>query len=117
MAWDASRPVPFKRLVKEWVVYAAIMVVIFLVLLRDSTSTGGLFIGLAISLPLYIGLSYVMAKLGYQRKSLAELRTPRASPSEPAAPSPTSTDRSRPAPTRRTSAGANRPQKTTRRKH
>ena len=110
MAWDASRPVPFKRLVTEWVVYAAIMVVVFLVLLRDSTSTGGLFIGLAVSLPLYIGLSYVMAKFGYQRKSLAELRTPRAAPgNDPAAGSDVGGVRERPSPTRRTSAGTNRP--------
>jgi len=110
VAWDASRPVPFKRLVKEWVIYAAIMAALFLFVLRDSTSTTGLFIGLGVSLPLYVGLSYVMAKFGYQRKSLAELRTPRATPaSDSATPVESSTSRNRPAPTRRTSSGPNRP--------
>lgn len=91
-------------------VYAVIMAVIFLVLLRDSTSTTGLFIGLAVSLPLYVGLSYVMAKFGYQRKTLAELRTPRAAPrNDSAAGREVPAGRERPAPTRRTSAGTNRP--------
>jgi hypothetical protein len=51
----------------------------------------------------------VLAKFGYQRKTLAEMRTPRASPggssagAEPAG-------RAKPAPTRRTSTGpSNRP--------
>jgi len=112
VAWDASRPVPYKRLAKEWVIYAAIMGVIFSVFLRDSTSPGGLFIGLAASLPLYMGLSYVMAKFGYQRKSLGELRTPRAAPEtgSPAG-SPPATARARPAPTRRTSGGTKPPAK------
>lgn len=110
VGWDMSRPVPYRRLLKEWLIYAAIMAAIFLLVLRDSTSPGGLFIGLAASLPLYIGLSWVLAKFGYQRKTLAELRTPRASPvgtSDGSAP----TARTRPAPTRRTSSGHNRPSK------
>lgn len=88
------------------------MAAIFLLVLRDSTSTPGLLIGLGVSLPLYIGLSYVMAKFGYQRKTLSELRTPRATPSSdssaPAAVDPNAS-RTRPAPTRRTSSGPNRP--------
>ena len=26
MGWDSSRPVPWQRLVREWLVYAAIMI-------------------------------------------------------------------------------------------
>ena len=33
MGWDASRPVPWRRLVKEWLIYAAIMAAIFVVAL------------------------------------------------------------------------------------
>lgn len=110
MAWDATRSVPYKRLAKEWLIYAAIMGVIFSVFLRDSTSPGGLFIGLAASLPLYIGLSYVMAKFGYQRKSLGELRTPRAA-SENGSVTGSPPARARPAPTRRTSGGTKPPAK------
>ena len=36
MAWDSSRPVPYRRLLKEWAIYAAIMLAVVLVLLRDS---------------------------------------------------------------------------------
>jgi hypothetical protein len=98
------------------VIYAAIMAVIFLIFLRDSTSV----VGLGASLPLYIGLSAVMAKFGYQRRTLADLRTPRAAPpSRPGAPADQGSDgaagstaqRIRPAPTRRTAAGTNRPPK------
>ena len=38
--------------------------------------------GLLVSGPLYLGLGFVLAKFGYQRKTLAELRTPRAAPAE-----------------------------------
>ena len=113
VAWDASRPVPYRRLLKEWLIYAAIMAVVFVLVLRDSTSTFGLVFGLAISLPLYVGLSYVLAKFGYQRKTLAELRTPRAAGSDesggPSGSTATTTGRTRPAPTRRTAAGSTRP--------
>ncbi len=86
------------------------MAVVFLFILKDSTSKAGLFIGLLVSFPLYIGLSFVMAKFGYQRKTLAELRTPRAaSSSRSSAPTESGPTRNRPAPTRRTSSGPNRP--------
>ena len=108
MAWDSSRPVAYRRLIKEWLVYAAIMTVLFLVVMRDEANGVSLLFGLLASLPLYIGFSYVLAKFGYQRKTLADLRTPRAT-SAAATTSATSTpDRQRPAPTRRTAAGANR---------
>lgn len=109
MAWDSTRPVPYKRLAKEWLIYAAIMVVLFLTLFRNSTDLPGVLIGLAVSFPLWIGFSWVLAKFGYQRKTLAELRTARAT----ATPRQTETvpARPRPAPTRRTSTGPNRPRK------
>ena len=36
MGWDASRPVPWRRLVKEWVLYAGIMAVVLAVIMRDA---------------------------------------------------------------------------------
>lgn len=101
--WDSSRPVPYRRLFKEWLIYAAIMTVIFLLLMRDDSNELSLLAGLLASLPLYIGFSFLLAKMGYQRKTLAELRTPRAAASNGSAPSPSATPvRQRPAPTRRT---------------
>lgn len=110
MAWDANRPVPYRRLAKEWLIYASIMVILFATLFRDSTDIGGVLIGLAVSFPLWIGFSYVLAKFGYQRKTLAELRTARAS-STPKTAVETAPSRPRPAPTKRTSSGPNRSRK------
>jgi hypothetical protein len=103
VGWDAGRPVPWRRLVKEWLIYAAIMVVVFAVVFRGESGMLPIIGGLLASGPLYLGLGYVLAKFGYQRKTLAEMRTPRASTPEPA------DSRPRPAPTRRTSTGPNRP--------
>ena len=81
MAWDSSRPVPWRRLVREWAIYAGIMAVIFALFFRDSGMAGAI-VGLVLSLPLYLGLGFVLAKLGYQRQ---RLRTP-ASTSAPEKP-------------------------------
>ncbi|MBA3287243.1 MAG: hypothetical protein H0U21_04345 [Acidimicrobiia bacterium] len=112
MRWDASRPVPWRRLAKEWLIYAGIMTGVFLLVFRDQ-GVLPLIGGLLASGPLYLAFGWVLAKLGYQRKTLAELRTPRASSNRAAAAATTSVDmpaaRARPAPTRRTSTGPQRP--------
>ena len=115
VGWDASRPVPWRRLLKEWAIYAAIMTAVFVVFFRDRNLLP-LLAGLLVSGPLYLGLGFVLAKFGYQRKTLAELRTPRAAPPSGAAESAAApSERPRPAPTRRTSSGPNRPSKGRRR--
>jgi len=108
VAWDSSRPVAYRRLFKEWLIYAAIMTVLFLVVMRDEANEVSLLFGLLASLPLYIGFSYVLAKFGYQRKTLADLRTPRATPAAATNSDASTPDRQRPAPTRRTASSANR---------
>lgn len=118
MRWDSSRPVPWQRLVREWLIYVAIMVVILAVLFRDS-GVGGAIAGLLVSGPLYLLFGFVMAKLGYQRRSLKEMGTPRArsaDDAETSSGSATSGGRARPAPTRRTSGGGNRPKSKPRRR-
>jgi hypothetical protein len=97
--------VPFRRLFREWLIFAPILAVALWLLQRDSGEFAGALVGLSASLPLYLGLGYVLAKLGYQRRTLAEMRTPRATTS----PDPEAEARQRPAPTRRTSPGTNRP--------
>lgn len=107
MAWDSSRPVPWRRLIREWIIYVSIMAVIFVLFFRDRPLIG-VFIGLLISGPLYLGLGYVLAKFGYQRKSLRELRA--ESRSAAATPEPEiAGPRPRPAPTRRTGGQGARP--------
>lgn len=90
---------------REWVIYALIMAVVFVLFFRN-TAIGAL-AGVLVSGPLYLGFGYVMAKFGYQRTTLRQLREERPPPAERSEPS--STTRSRPAPTRRTSTGVNRP--------
>lgn len=97
---------------REWVIYAGIMAVVLFVLFRDNAI--GALAGLLVSGPLYLAVGAVLAKLGYQRKTLKELRAESTS----AAPSASDdasgvgdahAPRPRPAPTRRTSTGHNRP--------
>ena len=104
MAWDPSRPVPWNRLSREWLVYALVMIVAFVVFLRD-TVTAGSILGLAASYPLYLGFGGILAKFGYRRRTWRDLREE----AREKAPTATATDgnapRRRPAPTRRTSSG------------
>ncbi len=95
---------------REWVIYAAIMVAIFLIFFRDAGVMGAI-AGILVSGPLYLGFGAVLAKFGYQRKSLKEMRTPRAdsSSASTSTAADTSSTRRPPAPTKRTSGGHNRP--------
>lgn len=100
---------------REWVIYALIMAVVFVLFFSDGGLLGAL-AGLLASGPLYLALGAVLAKLGYQRKSIKEMRRERTSPPEPSDDERTSRPRERPAPTRRTSTGpSNRPRSKKRR--
>lgn len=119
VAWDANRPVPWQRLMREWVIYVAIMAVVFALFMRGRPMMG-MFIGLLLSGPLYLGVGYVLAKFGYQRKSLKEMRAESAT--KQTLSSRRSSDdgsvdgpRAKPAPTSRTGAASNRPRKGKRR--
>lgn len=123
MAWDSSRPVPWQRLTREWLIYVAVMTAILLFVLRNDNPVGAL-AGLLVSGPLYLALGYVLAKFGYQRKSLKEMRAEPAKPrtkkkkkksggDDHAADEP---QVQRPAPTKRTSGGGNRPKSKPRRR-
>ncbi len=80
MAWEMSRPVPWQRLIREWLIYAAIMAVVFVLVFNDGNTIGAM-AGVLVSGPLYLGFGWVLAKFGYQRKTLKELRTPQAASS------------------------------------
>jgi len=113
MAWDSSRPVPWQRLMREWVVYALIMVGVMLFLVRDNQV--GAVVGVLVSGPLYLTIGAVLAKFGYRRKSMAELRTDRESSKQAAREERQTDSRDRPPPTSRTSGGSNRPKSKRRR--
>ena len=122
MAWDSSRPVPWNRLIREWLIYAAIMSAVFLVFFRGDNGLGAV-AGVLISGPLYLGFGAVMAKFGYQRTRLKDIRGAAKQPKEPSGSnepegSDTGSDapRPKPAPTSRTAGGGNRPNSANRRK-
>lgn len=85
---------------REWILYVGIMVIVFVLFFRDRGLIGAL-AGLLISGPLYLGLGFVLAKLGYKRATIREIKAQRATSTAESS----SSTRPRPAPTRRTSGG------------
>ena len=109
MAWDASRPVPWRRMVNEWLIYVGIMFVALVLFFNDS-SLIGVIAGLLVSGPLYLAFGYALAKLGYRRKSLKELRAETASKDErKATEAAVAGPKPKAAPTSRTGGGSTRP--------
>lgn len=90
---------------REWLLYVAIMALVFVLFFRDRNLLGAL-TGLLISGPLYLGLGAVLAKLGYQRKTIKQMRSEaKAPPAERRETTTAAGPRPRPAPTKRTSSG------------
>jgi hypothetical protein len=115
MAWDSSRAVPWRRLIREWLIYVAIASVALLFLFRHKLSVS-LFAGLFASGPMYLLFGAVLAKFGYARKTFKDLRGEReraaATRSSSRSPGRSSSSaatvpggRAKPAPTKRTSTG------------
>lgn len=118
MGWDSSRPVPWQRLVREWLVYAAIMTAVFVIFFRGDNVIGAI-AGVLISGPLYLAFGAVMAKFGYQRQRLKDIRAQsrEAAASTPDTRGDSVPGRAKPAPTSRTAGGgANRPKSSSKRK-
>ena len=122
MAWDSQRPVPWQRLIRDWLLYAAIMVVVLL-LLRGGKVNVGTFLGLVASAPIFLVIGAVLAKFGYQRKTMKDLRSENEARQSAAKANGTaagsgssSANRAAPAPTRRTASGPNRPSNKQRRR-
>jgi hypothetical protein len=117
MAWDSSRPVPWNRLIREWLIYAAIMSAVFFVFFRGDNVLGAI-AGVLISGPLYLAFGAVMAKFGYQRTRLKDVRGAARAAEAPASDAPTDggAARPKPMPTSRTAGGGNRPKSSSRRK-
>lgn len=116
MGWDSSRPVPWQRLIREWVVYAAIMSAVFVIFFRGDNVLGAI-AGVLVSGPLYLGFGAVMAKFGYQRQRLKDVRaTSRNDASSTESSASDTSSRSKPAPTSRTAGGGSRPKSATKRK-
>lgn len=117
MGWDSSRPVPWQRLVREWLVYAAIMTAVFVIFFRGDNWIGAV-AGVLISGPLYLALGAILAKFGYQRQRLKDIRAEGRKKNAPADDDPDATagGRAKPPPTSRTGARGNRPKTSGKRK-
>ena len=120
MAWDSTRPVPWNRLIREWLIYAVIMSAVFIIFFQRNNVLGAV-AGVLVSGPLYLGFGAVMAKFGYNRTRLKGIRSASKEPT-PASDEGSRSDsgegsaRPKPAPTSRTAGGGNRPKSTSRRK-
>lgn len=111
MKWDSSRPVPWKRLSIEWAVVAVIIAIVSFSA-ADNRSLSS-YTALVLGGVVYLTVGAVMAKFGYQRKTLKQMRAevaaapPRTVGSKTKGASKSalvdSTPRPRPAPTKRTS--------------
>ena len=114
MAWDANRPVPWQRLLREAAIFLVVGSLAMLFLVRHPKPST--FVGLVIGMLFYVGFVAVLSKFGYERQSIRQAREQRrAIASAPAATS--STARPRPAPTRRTSTGpSQRPNRSTKKR-
>ena len=115
MGWDSSRPVPWQRLIREWLIYAAIMSAVFVIFFRGDNVLGAI-AGVLISGPLYLAFGATLAKFGYQRQRLKDVRSTAATDSSPNAATSDVAGRSKPAPTSRTAGGGNRPKSTSKRR-
>lgn len=104
--FDASRPVPWGRLLRLFLVYAVIANVIFLVFFRDDFGSGAL-VGTVMGGALYLLISYVLVKFGWDPPVLRARANAREAAERSAASSPparTPTPGTKPAPTKRTNA-------------
>ena len=114
MAWEANRPIPWKRLLREAAIFIIIGAVAITFLVKHPNP--GDFLGLVIGMVFYVGFVAVLSKFGYQRQSIREARERRRA----VVPTPAATTqgaRQRPAPTRRTSTGpSQRPNRSTKKR-
>src|SRR4051794_11719320 len=114
VAWDANRPVPWNRLLREaaiFLVVGALAMVIFVKDPRPST-----FVGLVFGMLFYVCFVAVLSKFGYQRQSIREARAKREAVAAAAA-APVAGSKARPAPTKRTSTGpSQRPNRSTKKR-
>jgi Ca2+/Na+ antiporter len=116
LAWDANRPIPWRRLFREAAIFLVVGAVAMLFLVNDPQVSS--FVGLVIGMAFYVGFVAVLSKFGYQRQSVREARERRqAAASIAATPSASQATRQRPAPTRRTSTGpSQRPNRSTKKR-
>jgi hypothetical protein len=82
VAWDANRPVPWKRIIKPFAIYAVLANVVFFLLLR-SDYNAGVALGTLGGGVLYAAIAYLAVKMGWSppafrsKEELAAMREAR----------------------------------------
>lgn len=104
MAWNSANPVAWKRLLVEWLVIGA--VVAFASLFITDNRKWESYVTILLGGVVYLALGGVLAKFGYQRKTLKQIRAEAAAtPARQVGSGPARSSKPRPAPTSRTSGG------------
>jgi hypothetical protein len=106
MAFDRNRPVPWPRLLREAAIFAVVASLTFALVIGERDP--GIYIGIVAGLAIYVGLGALLAKFGYRRQTLGELRAQSradAAAAQAARARTASSARPKPAPTKRTGAG------------
>lgn len=115
MAWDANRPVPWRRLAREAGIFLVVGGLALTVLVKHKQP--GTYLGLVLGMIFYVAFVAILSKFGYQRQSIREARERRRATAPRPTTSSTQTARQRPAPTRRTSTGpSQRPNRSTKKR-
>ena len=114
MAWDAKRPIPWPRLLKEATIFVVVGALAMAFLVKKQQV--GNYIGLVIGMLFYVAFVAVLSKFGYQRQSMRDARERRRALASAPAAAPQAA-RQRPAPTKRTSTGpSQRPNRSTKKR-
>jgi hypothetical protein len=114
VAWDANRPIPWRRIAREAAIFLVIGAVALTLLVKHRRI--GTYVGLVVGMVFYVGFVALLSKFGYQRQSIREARERRLAVAERATTSAQPV-RQRPAPTRRTSTGpSQRPNRSTKKR-
>jgi hypothetical protein len=115
VAWDANRPIPWRRIAREATIFLVIGGVALTLLAKHRQV--GTYVGLVVGMVFYVGFVAVLAKFGYQRQSIRQARERRTAVTAKATTTSAQTGRQRPAPTRRTSTGpSQRPNRSTKKR-
>jgi hypothetical protein len=104
MKWNAARPVPWKRLFIEWAVIGVVVGIGALLFTKNTTASS--YLSILFGGVVYVGFGALLAKLGYQRKTLKQMRAEAAAaPPRQVGRTAAPAARPKPAPTSRTSTG------------
>ena len=116
LGWQADRPVPWQRLIREAAIFLVVGALALTVLVKHKHL--GTYVGLVVGMFFYVAFVAVLSKFGYERQSIRQARERRRAAVATTAPQATgNAARARPAPTRRTSTGpSQRPNRATKKR-